>query len=379
MGLAQPGRADPRAGPGAVVEPVPGPGDGTAQSEGALRDGDVAFVRCAEPDARYFDESRRVIFVNGMGNDPAEHRASALALSALEQCVVVGIFNATSGTTRDLGQCIADAWQFSRPAPREPAQAFEALCADLAARGDTRSRSEIMRAVLATNPAAGALYDALTDASLAHAPIYAHSQGNLITSNVLRGMEIALGPESIKGRRVYSFGSPCRAWPRGIVRSENSFAFDPVTWMGRPLRLRVSRVVVPTDVPWYWPFAHSLRVYLEHDAEFVVNRRRLGGTNVSVSMDEKGLARDLFEMGRNTPRVDAVLRYLDDEHRGNADDVVRSYVALLRESGVSEPMRSALRGPEGLISRLIRALERGYTSDREDDSIAFLRALSDAP
>lgn len=362
-----------------AAEPQPVPEPSVAPEPGAVRDGEVSLVRMASPDPRFFDESRRVIFINGMGNDPAEHHASALALSALEQCPVVAIFNASAGATRDLGQCMVDAWQFSRPAPGEPAQVFEAMCAELAQRGDTRSRQEIMRSVLARNPAAGALYDALTDPALGDVPVYAHSQGNLIASNVLRGMAIALGPESIKGRRVHSFGSPSRDWPRGVIRTENSFAFDPVTWLGRSKKLRVSRVVVPTDVPWYWPFAHSLRVYLEHDAEFVVNRRRLGGTNVSLSMDEKGLARDLYDMGRNMPRVDGVLRYLEREHQGNLDDVVRAYVERLREEPAPEGVLAALRAEDGLVPRLVRALDRGFTSDREDEAIAYLRGLMGPP
>lgn len=351
-------------------------GEAIARASG---DGEVVIVRCENPDPRFFDESRHVIFINGMGNDPDEHWASARALSELEQCPVLAILNATSGTARDLGQSIADAWQFSRPAPGEPAEAFETMCRELEARGDRRTRGEIMRGLLSRNAAAGSLFDALTDPALAEAPIYAHSQGNLIAANVLRGIEIALGPEAIAGRRVHSFGSPSRAWPRGIVRTENSFAFDPVTWMGRSKKLRVARVVVPTEAPWYWPFAHSLRVYLEHDAAFVVNRRRLGGLHVSASMNERGLARDLFDMGRNMPRIDAVVRYLETEHRGNVDDVVRAYADLLRDEPAPAEVLDALRAREGLAVRMIEAMERGFTSDREDRAIEFLRGLRGPP
>jgi hypothetical protein len=76
-------------------------------------DGQVTqFVAGEALGSRYFDRERRVIFVNGMGNSGANHRDSALALSVLQMCRVVGVYNLTGGFITDLVQCVTDKLQF---------------------------------------------------------------------------------------------------------------------------------------------------------------------------------------------------------------------------------------------------------------------------
>jgi hypothetical protein len=63
----------------------------------------------------YFDLQRRVIFINGMDNAPDAHARSALALSLVQMCTVIGVYNRTAGPIRDLAQCLGDKLQFDGP------------------------------------------------------------------------------------------------------------------------------------------------------------------------------------------------------------------------------------------------------------------------
>jgi hypothetical protein len=72
-------------------------------------DGDVNLYISPEAEAKSrFNRSRRIVFVNGMMNEPSGHASNARALSLLQACPVVGIFNKSDGLWPDLGQCIKD-------------------------------------------------------------------------------------------------------------------------------------------------------------------------------------------------------------------------------------------------------------------------------
>ena len=72
-------------------------------------DGDINLYTAPEAESLdWFDKDRRVIFVNGMANSPADHAGSARALSLLQGCPVIGVYNKSDGLWPDLGQCITD-------------------------------------------------------------------------------------------------------------------------------------------------------------------------------------------------------------------------------------------------------------------------------
>lgn len=121
-------------------------------------------------------------------------------------------------------------------------------------------------------------------------PVYCHSQGNLITSNALTAVALALGPAAIAGMEVNSFGSPCRFWPPGLRRTSNAFTFDPITWLDLTADMSSSKVGFVAG--------HGFKLYMQRDAEFVVNRFRFGAFGTTMDMDEEGWQSSLFRWGR---------------------------------------------------------------------------------
>ena len=118
-----------------------------------------------------FDRSRKVIFINGMANVGANHAESALALSWVQMCPVVGLYNATSGGFKDLIQCIGDKDQFDGPLSFS---ADNKVAIGRLIRG--RTSAEAARAALARNPAQVALFDLLRRPESRHREIFAHSR-----------------------------------------------------------------------------------------------------------------------------------------------------------------------------------------------------------
>ena len=80
-------------------------------------DGDInEYVSKEAVESKQFDNSRKVVFINGMGNSGKNHAESALTLSLLQMATVIGVYNATAGFGKDFLQCIADKNQFDGPA-----------------------------------------------------------------------------------------------------------------------------------------------------------------------------------------------------------------------------------------------------------------------
>lgn len=331
-------------------------------------DGQVTkYINQEAAQTRYFNHGRTVIFINGMANSGHGHAKSALALSLLQMCPVIGVYNQSSGVIRDLRECYGDKDQFNGPL------SFSAK--NRAALGTVfhqATSEQVILNALGRNPSQVRLFHLLRQSEHRQTEIFAHSQGNLILSNALQGIAAVDGPQSVQGRIVHTFGSPAINWPSGIRKLDHGFTFDPVNWLsGIDLSFRISKVGMP-DGSWN-PISHGFRVYLENDPAFVINRYRIGGAGITFHMDETGLADCLLDMGTNLPRVQRIFEYLDDHHNRNADDVALRYVNGLRKNAslancvAQEPM---------LVQLLIRVMQEGYTTSDEKAAIDWLEKLS---
>jgi hypothetical protein len=359
-----------------------------------VHDGEInTYVYWADPASTYrsggpsgvpnwFNASRRVVFINGMLNSGEAHAMSAMALSEMQQCPVVGIHNRTGGFIRDLGQCIADKWKFHGKIPWILVDTsygglvnhFDQYYNVARRMAPSLTRVQAMEAVLSANLAAVVAFRFIM-ADHQRWPIFAHSQGNLILSNALTACAILKGQNFIDGRRVYSYGSPARNWPDGIVLSEFGFSFDPVTWLQATFNFRISKVGVPeTGYKAFLtqPISHSFNAYLNSDPEFVINRYRWGGLRMTFVMDEAGLAAAIFDMGDNEPRIYRIFERLRDAHQSDFDDVALEYVKRLQNEPGQKTITS-LRRSKRLIDLLIEGLDLGFTPADEQSAIRFLR------
>lgn len=323
----------------------------------------------------WFNRGQRAIFVNGMDNSGKDHAESARALSLMLACSVTGVFNKTDGKWIDLGQCIKDkaAFDFTAGLGR-PMLGFNDwnLVVDLGYSVVKRkqpgtSRAAYVRTLIQSNPATVALYDLLQESgySTKSVPIFAHSQGNLITSNALTALALAKGKEAIRGRVVYSYGSPCRYWPEGLTRTNNLFTLDLVGFLDLRFDWSSSKVgFVP---------AHSFLTYMQHDPEFIINRFRMGGYGMTFNMNEKGLADALAGMGRNVERIHKVFLRLDDKHNADADDVACYYLEKFQTPAGQATLKSMAKAKPDLIKLLIKILDEGVTTSQEQKLIGQLQ------
>ncbi len=289
---------------------------------------------------QFFSRTRRAIFVNGMQNLASDHRNSALLLSSLLRCPVYGLYNATDGFGGDLQQCINDKSSFlgrsvsSNAAFAALAEQVDSLHAAAISAGATRiARSEVVEWLLDGNRATLELYRQLRTGALkdTRMPIYAHSQGNLITSNALAAVALADGLGAIKGREVHSYGSPVRWWPPGLRRSDHVFALDVVPL----LRLRKDMDSI-TVANTFGDFSikdkfHAFELYLKHDPDFLINSSCWTVSGFFRVIDTEALATLLFNEGNNPARVTAVFERLVDVHWGEDDDVALSYCRKMRQ------------------------------------------------
>jgi len=335
-------------------------------------DGDINLYTSPEAEGKsWFNPGRRVIFVNGMDNSPTEHAASARALSLLQGCPVIGVYNQTDGKWADLGQCITD------KASLVGVQAGVLISFDqwvataqvlfMAAhsRSPALSQVDFFASLVAGNPATSALYGLLATGAVNRraVPIYCHSQGNLITSNALTAVAMALGAGAMVGVEVNSFGSPCRYWPPRITRTNNAFTFDPVSWLDLRSDLTSSKIGFVAG--------HAFTLYMQNDAEFVVNRFRWGSFGMTANMNERGLARYMIRMGNNPPRLRRIFERLRDAHWSDSDDVTYHYCA----EAPDDLLRGIKTGDAGLIQMMVDLLEAGWTSGSERTQITRLEAL----
>ena len=223
------------------------------------------------------------------------------------------------------------------------------------------------------NAAIHSLYSLLatsTPAKRTARHILSHSQGNLVTSNALTEMRLALGIERLRGIQVSSVGSPCRYWPPLISQQNYVFSLDPLPLARMILNLIDSAVgfVGRLTEPFY---AHDFLRYLPYDGEFVVNRFCWGSFGITANMDEQGLARYLTGLGTNTRRIRSVFEWLSDAHTTDSDDVALEYVR-----GASDHLLGTVKSHDaGLIDLLIRLLGSGGIFPCEQKAITRLRRL----
>lgn len=317
-------------------------------------------------DSGQFDRVRKVIFVNGMQNSGKDHAESALALSWVQMCTVIGVYNLSLGFWRDFGQCIADKNQFNGPLSLSAAHKVA-----IGSLFGNRTMVETARLALERNPSQVSLFDLLRRPEHHRREIFAHSQGNLILSNVLQAIAAVDGPEALAGYTVHTFGSPTVNWPPGITKYEHAFTWDPVAFLaGFDTSWTISKVGMPAGSKN--PITHAFLEYLKRDPSFLVNRFRWGGLGVTFNMDEAGLAKALAAMGTNARRVSAIFEHLNKNHNSDADDVAVIYVAEVRKSPA---IVAALKADKPLVALLIRVMDEGWTSKEEKEAIEFLRTL----
>lgn len=335
------------------------------------QDGDVTRFEAAEvADKGWFDRTRAVVFVNGMLNSPEDHVASATGLSVLQCCPVIGIYNRTDGFWQDLGQCITDKAKLVGVQAeiglsfQNWARAVDTMYGEAKTARPGLTKRAFVGEMIASNRATHALYSLIVGAGgMARPAIFSHSQGNLVVSNALTAAALAAGPAAINGIEVSSFGSPCRYWPQGVKRTNYAFTFDPVSWLDLRTDLTSSKIGFVA--------AHGFDVYLQHDAEFIVNRFRWGSFGMTASLDEVGLAAFMVRMGNNPRRLKAILERLYKAHWSDSDDV-----ALLYVNSVSDgDLRSLRYSDPSIIDLLIKSLETGWTTAREKAAIDRLRAV----
>lgn len=330
-----------------------------------VEDGDInRYADIGASESRYYAANRRVTFINGMDNSPKAHRKSAQALSLVQMCDVTGVFNKSNGGFRDFLQCVADKNQFDGPA------SFSAKTKiAIGSMFGGRTTVEVALSALSRNPAQVKLFGHLR--LHRRREVFAHSQGNLILSNVLQAIAAVDGEAAIRGYKVYTFGSPAVNWPAGLTKYESGFTWDPVTFLaGFDKSWSISKVGMPKGS--LNPITHSFLEYLKCDPAFVVNRFRVGGFGVTFNMDEEGLAECLAAMGGNVKRVADIFEHLDEKYdNSDADDVAVLYVGHVKKSPA---LAAAVKSDKRLTDLLIKVMDEGWTSDDEKQAIAFLKA-----
>lgn len=340
-------------------------------------DGDVNLYESKElKDKSWFDRDRRVIFINGMKNNPDEHADSAEALSTLQACPVIGVYNQSDGFLKDVWQCLKDKLTLA-PAVSQNGKKFAGYSKNFdqayqvaKKKRPSLTKAEFVRPAIAGNKATAVMFDIVRDPALLKWPIFAHSQGNLISCNALASAALAGGVEAIRGRKIHSFGSPNLNWPPGITHFNHAFTFDFVSMMD--YRFSLSSIKVGGVI------AHSFDEYRKYDPEFVINRFRWGSFGFTLSLDEEGLADALVEMGANSPRLKKIFERLRDAHNSDADDVTLLYVQKMRKAGREPQLRIMAQEDPPLIDLLVHCLSGGklsWVTGEEKQAAEFLRGL----
>ena len=326
-------------------------------------------------EGKYFDDNRQVVFINGMDNKPKEHAYSALALSLVQMCPVIGVFNQSSGFGWDVLQCLFDKLQFQGPLAASAADKVKARNGfwNRLLHGE-RTPVQVVRQALARNPAQVAVFDILRRPENARWPVFAHSQGNLILSNALQGIAAVDGPHAVSRREVHTFGSPAVYYPPGVRLYEHGFTFDYINWLsGFDASFSISKLRWPSTGKQF--LDHSFLLYLQDDPEFVVNRFRTGGWGMTFNMNEQGLADCLAAMGTNMERVWQVFDHLARKHNSDVDDVAVRYVNAVRRNG---GIAASLKVRRDLVKLLRDSMAAGWTSAEEKDAIAWLNSVTGA-
>jgi hypothetical protein len=266
-------------------------------------DGDVKYFF---PDQLPYRSGTQFYYVNGIKTTPAGHQAIAELIANITESTVCGIYNLTNGMAADLKQCLGD-WvrivsnqigeegffrdRLSQSAINALASVSiparlsapwlhamrDAFIAPVEIMAGSKSDEKI-RAALKRNEASYSLYDELTKRLGASQIVVAHSQGNLITSFALWGIQAVYGSQGLANIQVRSISSPSPAWPRGINHQIKVYgqSDDPVTWAD-PKNLTGNR----SAGDWSQFRSKSPIEYLKsggiaaHDADYNINQTNL--------------------------------------------------------------------------------------------------------
>lgn len=350
-------------------------------------DGDITlFEKIVSKEQQYYRPNLRAIFVNGMLTTGATHMSHAILLSSNLRCPVYGVYNSTQGRELDFFQCVTDKLgprAVGSNVPHTSAEFRSVVDAQLKAYNDAGlnlTRVQFIEVLISGNVATLQLFRALRSGPLSDRsiPIYAHSQGNLITSNALFALALADGDAAIKGRTVESYGSPCRYWPPGIRRRDHRIALDPITLL--QLRRSTDSVFVKQSLGDLIAArdSHGFDVYMAHDPDFIINACRWTLLGYVESIDPSLLAESLVQLGNNTIRIKGVFETLLDDRDRAADDVALRYGA--RQRRVAEmQMRRMINEPfhgEPLLNAMVACLKSGlWTSKDEEEMATWLTSL----
>ena len=192
-------------------------------NQGSVPSGDGAVTRYVSPEVvgkAWYNPAKPVIFVNGMQNSGELHRDNALALSLMVGAPVHGVYNKSTGFLSDVFQCVTDKLRLagiqaeSAGGQTDWYKTVESLYQLERKRNAGLSKDDFVHGLLGSNEATKALYALLIGApnGLLGAPIYSHSQGNLIASNALTGVMLARGPAGAD-RAVHASGFNATAEP----------------------------------------------------------------------------------------------------------------------------------------------------------------------
>jgi len=92
----------------------------------------------------------------------------------------------------------------------------------------------------------------------------------------------------------------------------------------------------------------------------------------TVNMEEELLAKAIIdEHPLNMDIVYDVFYRLDNHYSSDADDVAALYIRLVKEKRGTE--EKALKRDKKLVSLLVKVLNEGYTTDREESLARYLQ------
>lgn len=352
-------------------------------------DGDLnLYVPPEGQGASWFNAQGRVIFVNGMLNSPDEHAKAALALSVLQACPVIGVYNKSESGLIDFVQCLRDKLTLNLVQSATLVDWYRKVEDGYQVKRRTNpalTKIDYVADTVKPNAATLALYHLIAGmpaGERAALKFFAHSQGNLITSNALTAVSLALGPGAISGLEVNCYGSPCRNWPEGIRPHNFAFTFDPVALLDARAGFSTSKVgfVGLLGIPLHGDpmYSHAFLRYMEYDAEFIVNRFRWGSFGMTARMDETGLAKFCVSLDKNTPRLKKIFERLKSAHWTDGDDVAYEYVSRMHKDH-DVTMRAIARTDPDFVKLLIGLLDAGWTTRGEKSEMDYLSSLLREP
>jgi hypothetical protein len=319
-------------------------------------DGDVVlYDYCHDPAVagarryKYFDQARRVIFVNGIWNKSADHRQAALAVSKWAYCPVLGLYNATEDdgvgladlreSVRlklfgDVSRKVAFALPHSEGWRLVPDRGGHARAPRQYTAPSADERLAVVTDIIRVNAAVTRMFHLLRCPTFRFAPVIAHSEGNLITRIALEAVQEVDGEAGIAGRQVRSYGSPVSQWPSGIRATQRNYGhhLDFVTWFAGPRGL-----FGRGGSGWTWPTVTRQHDFLRllHAESLLVDEYTTRFCGVTLKCDDEHLAYELARMKENGVLVEKVFDQVERGSLRRARDLACYYVEAVPDLTLS--------------------------------------------